>query len=722
MPERVVEDEGKELKTYFFLLLENKILFLTTFFIVIALVFIVTKVTKPTYQSTALILIETSDKGLSFLPITDMNPRKTVINNHIEMIQSRTLFERVENAISNSGYMDSLFIGKYKEKEGRISYLRKNLMVIPVKDTDILKIVYNDRTPEDAFYITEIIVEQYYNINLEMTRGELSEVRKFLEEQLVKIESDLQKNEENLKKFKENNSIIELSEETSKLVEMISNFEGQKKQYFVEREMLLSKLTYLKENLSQSNKMIAEGFLNELDPFLERSKRELDSLQSNYAYFLSIGYDTTHPKMKEIKTRVENLKNNIIQNSKTSFQKKYFASNPLDYSKNLMDEIITVQLDVKVKESMIEALNNVLKIFEEKMKKIPFQELMLARLERNKKVSEELYLMLKGKFEEAKVAEAGKLGSVKIIDKPVLNKNPVLPKKNRNYLFGFFLALILGVGIVFLKEYIDDSVKDIDEIERELKINIIGNIPSIKIKNGKQVFAEKGKLLTELPENSPIVESYKILRTNLLYHSDGKEPPKVVVVTSATKGEGKSTTASNLGIVMAQLDKKVLLIDGDLRRPVLDKMFKINFDKGFTNLLKGEISVEDVIYSSGIDNLWIIPFGERTSHSTELLEGRITKKIFEQLRNMFDFIVIDTSPVLSVADPTIISRLSDGLLWVVQFKKAKKRELHYTKKLLKNLNIPVIGFVFNNINTESFYGKYYYYHYYYHYHTKEGER
>jgi capsular exopolysaccharide synthesis family protein len=675
-----------------------------------------------TSTSTSLILIETSDKGLSFLPIRDLNPRQTVINNHIEMVQSRTLFERVENVISNSGYLDSLYIGKFKEKEARISYLKKNLTVIPVKDTDILKIIYNDKSPEDAFYITKIIVEQYYNINLEMTRGELSEVRKFLEEQLTKIENDLQINEENLKKFKENNSIIELTEETSKLVDMISNFEGQKKQNYVEREMLLAKLNYLKENLSQSNKMMAEGFLNELNPFLERSMKELDSLQSSYAYFLSLGYDTSHPKMKEIKIRVENLKNNIVTNSKKSLTEKYFATNPLDYSKSLMDEIVSVQLEIKVKESMIEALNNVIKIFEDKMKKIPYQELMLARLERNKKVSEELYLMLKGKFEEAKVAEAGKLGSVKIIDKPVLNKNPVLPKKNRNYLFGFFLAIILGIGAVFIKEYIDDSVKDIDEIERELKVNIIGNIPLIKLKNGKTMVSERSKLLTEVPENSPIVESYKILRTNLLYLSEGTKTPQIIVVSSATKGEGKSTTASNLSIVLAQLDKKVLLIDGDLRRPVIDKMFNLSFDKGFTNILKGETSVEKVIYPSGIENLWIIPYGERTSHSTELLEGKLTRKIFEQLKGMFDFIIVDTSPILSVADPTIISRLSDGLLWVVQFKKAKKRELHYTKKLLKNLNIPLVGFVFNNVNTESFYGKYYYYHYYYHYHTKEGEK
>lgn len=722
MQERVIKEESEELKRYFFILVENWILFISIFLIVCLFVFLITEFTKPTYQSTSLILIEAPDKGLSFLPIKDFNTRQTFINNHIEMIQSRTLFERVDNVIQKYPFFDSLYVSKFKEKNKRISYLKKNLMVLPLKDTDILKIIYNDRTPSDAFYITNVIVQQYYEINLELTRSELSEVRKFLEDQLVMIENNLKKTEEDLRNYKETNYIIKLSEETSKLVEMISSFEGQQKQLNVEREMLLAKLNYIKEDLNQSYRIIADGIIDESNPFLIRSFQELDSLQSSYAFFLSMGYDTMHPKMREIHARVEKLKNNIISKGKDFLNEKNpVAVDPVLRSKNLIDELLAVQMEIKIKESMIRASSNVINVLEQKMKKIPYHELMLARLERNKKVSEELYLMLKSKYEESKVAEAGKLGSVKIIDKPVLNPVSVSPKKNRNYFFGFFLALLTAMGTVFIKEYVDDTVKDIDEIERDFKINIIGNIPLIKIKNGKQLSSEKGKLLTDLPENSSIIESYKILRTNILYLYDENQP-KVIVVSSATKGEGKSTTASNLCLVLSQLDKKVLLVDGDMRRPVLDKIFKIDFNKGFVHLLKGEANIDEVLYPTGIKNLWLLPYGEKTSHSTELLEGKLTQKIFTQLREKFDFIVVDTSPILSIADPTIISRLADGLLWIIHFKKAKKRELHYTKKLLKNMNINIMGIVFNNINTESFYGKYYYYHYYYHYQTKEGEK
>jgi len=723
MQERAIEEESKELKRYFFILVENWILFISIFLIVYLFVFLITEFTKPTYQSTSLILIEAPDKGLAFLPIKDFNTRQTFINNHIEMIQSRELFERVDNVIIKYPFFDSLYISKFKEKNKRIFYLKKNLTVLPLKDTDILKIIYNDRTPSDAFYITSVILQQYYEINLELTRSELSEVRKFLEEQLVMIENNLQKTEEDLKNYKETNYIIKLSEETSKLVEMTSSFEGQQKQLNVEKEMLIAKSNYIKEDLDRSYRIIADGIIDESNPFLERSFQELDSLQSSYAFFLSMGYDTMHPKMKEIQLRVEKLKNNIISKGKDFLNEKNpVVVDPVLHSKNLIDELLAVQMEIKIKESMIRALSNVINVLEQKMKKIPYHELMLAKLERNKKVSEELYLMLKSKYEESKVAEAGRLGSVKIIDKPVLNPVAVSPKKNRNYFFGFFLALLTSMGVVFIKEYMDDTVKDIDEIEREFKINIIGNIPLIKVKNGKQLFSGKGKLLIDLPENSSIIESYKILRTNILYLYDENQTPKVIVVSSATKGEGKSTTASNLALVLSQLDKKVLLVDGDMRRPVLDKIFKIDFNKGFVHLLRCEANIDEVLYPTGIKNLWLLPYGEKTSHSTELLEGKLTQKIFAQLREKFDFIVIDTSPILSIADPTIISRLADGLVWIIHFKKAKKRELHYTKKLLKNMNINIMGIVFNNINTESFYGKYYYYHYYYHYQTKEGEK
>ncbi|MCK4523298.1 polysaccharide biosynthesis tyrosine autokinase, partial [candidate division WOR-3 bacterium] len=282
---------------------------------------------------------------------------------------------------------------------------------------------------------------------------------------------------------------------------------------------------------------------------------------------------------------------------------------------------------------------------------------------------------------------------------------------------GFFLAIIIAAGVIFLKEYIDDSIKNIDELERTLKVKVIGTIPSIVLKNGdlKDAASNKYKryLLNELPSGSPIMESYKILRTNIIYLNEGKL--KSLTVSSSTKGEGKSTTALNLAMTLSQLNRKVLLVDADLRKPILSKVLGIeNAKEGLTDIIKTEVDFHKFIHKTHYSNLYLLSHGEVTLNSTELFESQKMKHIIKSFEDDFDFIIYDTPPILSVADPRIIARYTDGLVWVVQYKKAKKQELVHTKKLLSNLNTNIIGFVINNMSLTSPYGSYYY-NYYYHY-------
>ncbi|MGE3062049.1 MAG: GumC family protein [bacterium] len=724
MQDKIIEEDGKELRTYWYLLMENRYLLLSVFLAVFIFIFVFTKLSRPVYQSSSTVLIESSDKGLSFFPIREMNPRQTLINNHIEMIQSRTLIEKVVSALDSDSTLDSIYLRDPKySKEKKMSIVKSGLSVIPIKDTDILRISYRDKTPFNAYYITNLIVSQYYKVNLDMTRGELSEVRHFLEEQLLKIENELKHSEENLKLYKEGNSILELSEETKVLVQMISTYEQQKKATEVELITIASRLRALTNNLNESQKAMTDGLFNTTNPFIARSLKELETLESNYAYYLSIGYDSLHPKILEVKSRIEQIKAQVVETSKTSFKETYVSSNPIEYTEGIIDEILSLQVEIKAKEAMLNALSTAVNEYETKMRNVPLKEISLARLERDKKVSEELYLMLRSKYEESRVAEAGKLGAVRIIDKAVLTTNPILPKTSRNLILGFFLSLIIAIGTVLLKEYIDDSIKDIDEIEREFKTKTLGSVPLIIQKpdlNGKaETSSMKTPLISNLQEGSPVSESYKILRTNIIYLSQDN-PPKMMTVSSATKGEGKSTTVANLGIVLSQLNKRTLIVDADLRRPTMNKLLDIpSKSKGLTHAIKENIPLAECIQETSMHNLYVLPHGERTTHSTELLESPKTKVIFKELREMFDYIIVDTSPMLSIADPTIISRISDGMLWVVQFKKAHKRDLQYANKILQNMNVNVLGFVFNNINMTSYYGRYYYYHYYYHYHTKE---
>lgn len=724
MQERFVEEESKEIKSYWYLLLENKYLFLAIFLIVFISVSIVTFLTKPIYQSGSTILIESKNYGSDFFSLREMNPRQTIINNHIEMIKSRSLMNRVVRTLSSDTVPDSIRLkGNEMSDSRKASYIAGNLSVIPVKDTDILKIVYRDVTPYNAYYVANLITDEYYKLNLEMTRGELSEVRNFLQSQLNKIESELSLAEENLKQYKEGKSVVVLSEETNMLVRTLSKFQEEYKSNEVELNTLQKRYDVLNRNLDESQKFLAEGIINTKSPTIARLINEVAAMEADYASYLAQGYDKEHPKNVELKKRIENTKKQIIDESK-AMMKENAEQIPVAFSEDMINSIISLRVEIETKKAMLETLGKVVGEYEKQLGNVPIKELELARLERDKRVSEELYLMLRNKYEEARIAEAGQLGSIKIVDRAVLSSSPILPRTKRNLILGFFLALIISAGIVLLKEYIDDSVRNIDELERQLKIKIIGSIPFINIKNGNGSHRSpdflRRTLVSELPDGSPTMEAYKILRTNILYLSPD-DKIKSITVSSATKGEGKSTTAINLGITLSQLGKKVLLVDADLRKPVLSKVLNVESDKGLVHLIKEEDDYRKYVKETGFSNLYLIPHGEKTMHSTEIFESHKMQHVIKMLEDDFDFIIYDTPPMLSVADPAIIARYTDGILWVVQFKKAKKQELVYTKKMLTNLNTNILGFVLNNINMTSPYGRYYYNYYYHYYESDKGD-
>lgn len=720
MNERYTENEGKELKEYWYILLSNKYLFLTIFLFILVAVIVVTKIQAPIYQANATILIQQNNYDAQILALRNLTPRTTIINNHIEMLKSRTLIRSVVSELEKFGRLDSLPQEWSEYTAGKmVGMISANMSVIPIKDTDILNISFRDRSPHAAYFIAKMIADQYYQLNLEMTRGELSEVRTFLESQMHKIETELNNAEDILKKYKEQTKVVALSEETNMLVNTLAGFQQQYKSQEIELQTQIKRLDILSRNLSDAQKSLAKGIVNTSSPTIARLIEEVSMLESEIAKYTAQGYSKEHPKIVELNKKISNIKLQLMDESKRMISEN--ENLPVMFSEDMIDTIIKLQINIETKKSLLSTLKGVIDEYEKQLNTIPVKELELARLERDKRVAEELYLLINTKYEESKIAEAGKLGSVRIIDYPTQPSVPILPKTKRNIVLGFFLALIIAAGVVFLKEYIDDSIKNIDELERTLKIKVIGTIPSIVLKNGDNKDIAKGKyrryLLDDLPSGSPVTEAYKILRTNIIYLKEGKL--KSITVSSSTKGEGKSTTALNLAITLSQLNRKVLLVDADLRKPILSKVLEIDTNsKGLTDLIKMEDNYHAYVRETRYKNLYFVSHGAVTLNSTEMFESHKMRHIIKGFEEDFDFVIYDTPPILSVADPRIIARYTDGLLWIVQYKKAKKQELLHTKKLLSALNTNTLGFVVNNVNLTGPYGNYYY-NYYYHYYSED---
>ncbi|MFH1776835.1 MAG: GNVR domain-containing protein [Candidatus Omnitrophota bacterium] len=382
------------------------------------------------------------------------------------------------------------------------------------------------------------------------------------------------------------------------------------------------------------------------------------------------------------------------------------------------------------------------------------QELEFAKLTREVEANRKLYSMLKEKLEEARITEAQKVGDVSIVDPAVLPRSPVSPRKTTTALVGIIAGAIMGISLAFLVESLDTSVGTIQEVEDLLKLPVLGVIPSIKheiVDDEKNIFAKIKhrifrvkyteeeeryiRMLVHFNPTSSIAESYRNIRTNLKISST----QKVLLVTSAGPGEGKTTILTNLGLTLAQKGARTLLVSSDLRRPALSRTFGIDRGdvglsevitgtvpvddalKTISDIMLGKMSLDDIIRFPGLGNIWILPSGHLPQNPAEILESNAITKLIEDLKRRFDVVLFDSPPVIPVTDPSLLASHVDGVVLCHEIGRTSKDALLRAKTQLESVGAKIIGVVLNHIAAQTESIEPYPYYYKYKYYREEGE-
>ncbi|MBC7225471.1 MAG: polysaccharide biosynthesis tyrosine autokinase, partial [Anaerolineae bacterium] len=273
---------------------------------------------------------------------------------------------------------------------------------------------------------------------------------------------------------------------------------------------------------------------------------------------------------------------------------------------------------------------------------------------------EDSYASLQRSYEDIRLAEANSLDTITIVEPADVPSTPVRPKPVQNTLLAAAVGLVLGAGAAFLIEYLDDTIKSPDDVERDLGLATLGTITRF----GGRALSDK--LITVQHARSSVTEAYRILRTNLEFAAvDGDL--RTILVTSPNPVEGKTVTAANLAVVLAQAGRRVILADADLRRPAVHRMFQVSNEAGLTTaLLRGqEVALEDLLLPTEVEGLRVLPSGPLPPNPAELLGSDQMARLVERLKGLADLVVFDTAPALPVADPAILARLADAVLLVV---------------------------------------------------------
>ena len=285
--------------------------------------------------------------------------------------------------------------------------------------------------------------------------------------------------------------------------------------------------------------------------------------------------------------------------------------------------------------------------------------------------------------------------------------DPVSPDFTLNLLLSVLLGLVAGVGLAYFMEYVDTSIKTVEEVERFMKVSVLGVIP------------QKVKAFVDRTADTAHAEAYRMLRTNLQF-SEKFKGGKTICVTSGSVAEGKSLTAFNLSYVCAQLGDRVLLVDADLHRPRQHKILGVSNKNGLANVLIGDSRFSDVVLATAQENLSFVPSGRLAGNVHGVLDNRRLKELIGELKQQYDLIVFDAPPVIGVSDASFLVREMDGVIQVIQHRKYPRSVSSRAKDMIENVGGRLLGVVLNNINISRDYSYYYQYHYYY-YPRRDGE-
>jgi len=387
------------------------------------------------------------------------------------------------------------------------------------------------------------------------------------------------------------------------------------------------------------------------------------------------------------------------------------------------------------------------------LRQLPATELEYARVSRELKVNEESYANLRKKLEEARIAEAEKTEDAQIVNPAMRPSAPIRPNKQLGYLVGSLLGVMLGVAMAFVTESLDTSLGTIEDVESLLQVPVLGILPHIRITHivkkefrfAQRQFGLK-KRSPPIPEpmhtalfvhfypKAPEAEAFRALRTNLKISPERK----VLLITSSGPREGKTNVTSNLGVAFAQAGSRVLLVASDLRKPELPKALGIRRDIGLTEVLAGSVPVEKAIRSfadfamgklgfsqavqtPGLDNLFLLSSGHIPTNPSEILGSQTMRDLIQQLRRQYDLVILDSPPLLPVADGMLLAPLVDGVVLIYEVGRTARAALVRTKTQVETTGGKILGVVLNHIRPESYYPAYPYYRYRYRYDTSEAE-
>ena len=711
-----MEKKGYDLsiRDYLFILRKRKKIIVLVLLLTLTAVIFGTYVTTPSpeYKATASVKIERITDVTGFLMEVISYPLGDVLQGQMEMIRSFDVMEKVAKALGLIPRDATVEEVSTNEKyRNTISSIRDAITVERQGSSNIIAISAIANSAEKAQRLANLVAEQYREANIVSRNKRVFDAKDFVEKRLNQVEEKLKSAEEELRSFREGATLAHLTQKEMETAKKLVDVEGKIEDLRAEK----AEVEYAVQLVKQGRMISPRSQLT-----VERDQGAIVTTLKIYSDLLLkkenllLTYFPAHPAVKAVDGELETTKVELL---------KHLTAQSTGYQKR------------------IDLLEGELKTLQGKARQLPAEALSFERLKREVEINSTLYTQLKTKYQELLIKEAERIEEVSIVNPAGKPYSPVnRPSYLQNGLLGILIGVLLGVVFSVVYESYDASITKVEEIESILEVPVLGVLPYIGDKEMKEEMAKNAEgnklqdlelfkaLFTYFNPDHVLTEAFRILRTALLKVKSAR----VIEITSPATREGKSFVTMNLAMAIAQMGKKVLAIDADFKVSMMNRLFGIPREPGLSDVILRKVpfkeaarSIVDVILGergfdfalsrTGLENLHILTTGAKTPMAKEMLSVYI-KDVFEEVKEIkdYDFILIDTPPILPVMDAVELSTHVDGVLMVYEAGKVSKMALRRARTHIQNAGGRIIGAVLNKMKAEvspDFY-KYSYKHYY----------
>ncbi len=770
-----------KIEEYFWILFHNRWVILAILLVAVTTAFIKNDISPPVYEATATIWIK--EQGNEMPLFDDLFSfglgRMTRLETLRELIKTpKIVRQAVEQEVLSkpplkkhrgefvtwiSGLFgfkipeQTIYEGLSEEEKHRkaVDDLLEALNVEIIRDTDIMKVTVKSSSPERATKLANTIAEIFQDSIKEDMQESMTKAADFATTQLAIIESNRKEAEEELKEFERKEGTILLDKEAEVLLDIRAELD--RKIYLASadkigaeasRETLIQELSNTESKVISSETLSQNPILMGLEDKRIDAEIRLSSLKKRYLMGDHLDIKSLEGEINDINSEIANQTEELLSATITSL-------NPIHLK--LKQDIIEAQTNIAGYKASIRRLEIQKESYNDIIQEWPDKKIHLMNLRQKLVLQQNLQDSLMETQRRAEIAKTAELGNVRIWDRPIMPEKPVSPKKLLNLLLGVIIGAAVGIGLGFLREYLDNTYPSLEDAQQAIEalsddgkfpvpVSFLAMIPAMEETEERRI-----SLMAHDDLKAGASEAFRLMRTKLQFLAD--TPPRVMLITSSTPSEGKTTIASNLAITFAQMDKKVILVDADLRRPSLHKIYEtarvnnapdvqsnpdnretispsesdtseiylpdkselaleLSLDPrkpGLTELLllwndnEPEEALKQVVKETEVENLFLLTSGTLPPNPSERLNSDNMKQLVEFLQQQYDYVIFDTPPVLSVADPVILSSLVECVIYVFDIAKTKKPAIRDGLEILTETKPKNIG-VACNLTESQYYG------------------